>query len=88
MSQLTRKDPDAGKDWRQKEKGMTEDEMVGRPHRRAWVWAKLQEMVKDREAWRAAVPEVTESQTQRSYWTTTTVSTLDRHKVWMKLSKD
>ena len=22
------KDPDAGKDWRQKEKGMTEDEMV------------------------------------------------------------
>ena len=24
------KDPDAGKDWRQKEKGMTEDEMVGR----------------------------------------------------------
>ena len=33
MSQLTRKDPDAGKDWRQKEKGMTEDEMVGRPHR-------------------------------------------------------
>ena len=26
---LTRKDPDAGKDWRQEEKGMTEDEMVG-----------------------------------------------------------
>ena len=25
---LTRKDPDAGKDWRQEEKGMTEDEMV------------------------------------------------------------
>ena len=30
-SQLKRKDPDAGKDWRQ-EKGMTEDEMVGRHH--------------------------------------------------------
>ena len=27
-SQLIRKDPDAGKDWRQKEKGITEDEMV------------------------------------------------------------
>ena len=27
-SQLTGKDPDAGKDWRQEEKGMTEDEMV------------------------------------------------------------
>ena len=26
------KDPDAGKDWRQEEKGMTEDEMVGRDH--------------------------------------------------------
>ena len=26
------KDPDAGKDWRWKEKGMTEDEMVGRHH--------------------------------------------------------
>ena len=27
-SQLIGKDPDAGKDWRQEEKGMTEDEMV------------------------------------------------------------
>ena len=26
------KDSDAGKDWRQEEKGMTEDEMVGRQH--------------------------------------------------------
>ena len=25
---LTGKDPDAGKDWRQREKGMTEDEML------------------------------------------------------------
>ena len=32
-SQLIRKDPDAGKDWRQGEKGMTEDEMVGWHHR-------------------------------------------------------
>ena len=28
-SWLIRKDPDAGKDWRREEKGMTEDEMVG-----------------------------------------------------------
>ena len=27
------KDPDAGKDWRQEKKGMTEDEMVGWHHR-------------------------------------------------------
>ena len=28
-SQINGKDPDAGKDWGQEEKGMTEDEMVG-----------------------------------------------------------
>ena len=32
-SWLIRKDPDAGKDWRQEEKGTTEDEMVGWYHR-------------------------------------------------------
>ena len=32
-SWLIRKDPNAGKDWRQEEKGMTEDEMVGWYHR-------------------------------------------------------
>ena len=32
-SWLTEKDPDAGKDWRQEEKGTTEDEMVGWRHR-------------------------------------------------------
>ena len=30
---LIGKDPDIGKDWRQEEKGMTEDEMVGWNHR-------------------------------------------------------
>ena len=33
------KDPDAEKDWKQEEKGMTEDEMVGwSPTQWAWVW--------------------------------------------------
>ena len=32
-SWLTGKDPDVGKDWRQEEKGMTEDEMVRWHHR-------------------------------------------------------
>ena len=32
-SRLIGKDPDAEKDWRQEEKGMTEDEMVGWHHR-------------------------------------------------------
>jgi len=31
-SWLICKDPDAGKDWRQEEKGTTEDEMVGWHH--------------------------------------------------------
>jgi len=31
-SRLIGKDPDAGKDWKQEEKGATEDEMVGRNH--------------------------------------------------------
>ena len=30
---LIGKDPDGGKDWRQEEKGMTEDEMAGWHHR-------------------------------------------------------
>ena len=33
MSRVVRKDPDAGKDWRQEEKGMTEDKMVRWHHR-------------------------------------------------------
>ena len=32
-SRLIGNDPDAGKDWRQEEKGMTEEEVVGWHHR-------------------------------------------------------
>ena len=39
---------------------------------RAGKESKLREIVKDREAWRAAVHGVTKSQTQLSDWTTTT----------------
>ena len=35
---LIRKNPDAGRDWRQEEKGTTEDENVGWHHRLRWTW--------------------------------------------------
>ena len=39
--------------------------------------SKLQETVKDRDAWRAAVHEITKSQTQLSNWKTTTTYTVE-----------
>ena len=64
-SQLIWKDPDAGTDWGQEEKGTTEDEMAGWHHRLdGHELSELREMVMDREAWRAA-----KSRTQLSNWT-------------------
>ena len=75
-SRVIGKNPDAGKDWGQEEKGVTEDEMVGWNHRLTGYvsLSKLQEIVKDREAWRAEIHGVAKSRTQLSNWTTTTIS--------------
>ena len=68
-SWLIRKDPDAGQDWRW-EKRTTENNMVGGiTDSTDMMLSKLQEIVKDREAWHAAVHGVAGSQTQLSHWT-------------------
>ena len=62
-SWLIWKDFDAGKDWRQKEKGTTEDETVGwHPNLVNMSLSKLRELVMDREAWGAAVRGISKSQ--------------------------
>ena len=58
---LIGKDPDAGKDWRQEEKGTREDEMVGCPPTWwTWVW------VSSRSWWWTGKPDVLQSMASQS----------------------
>ena len=71
QSQVIRKDPNAGNDWRQEEKGTTEDEMVRWRHQFNGHLSKVWEVV-DRGTWRAAVHGVSKKQKRLGEWITTT----------------
>ena len=74
-SQLIGKDPDAGKDWGQEEKGWQKLRWLdGIPDSTAMSLSKLWEIVKDREAPHTAVCGVTKRLTRLSDWITNSSS--------------
>ena len=72
-SHLIRKDPDAGKDWGQKEKRATEDKMIELHRLNGHEFQQTLGDSEEQGSLAAAVHGVTKSWTQLSDWTTTTV---------------
>ena len=82
---LIRKEPDAGKDWRQEEKGMTEDEMFGWHH---WLSGhEFEQALGDGDGLArlvCCVHGAAKSQTQLSYWATGTKQDKQGMTYWYK----
>ena len=73
-NRLTGKDPDAEKDWRQREKRVAEDEMIRWHHQFNWhKFEQTPEIVEDRGAWHAVVHGFAKSRTQLSDLTTISI---------------
>ena len=77
-SQFIGKDPDVGEDCGQKEKGATEDEMVGWHHRLMDMSLSTPwEIMKDRETWRAVAHGLAKIWTPLNNQTTKRVSKIN-----------
>ena len=76
------KDPDAGKDWRWEEKGMTGWDGWWHHWFDGHELSKLWELVMDREAWPAAVHGVAKRQTWLSNWTELNWTRNTERKPW------
>ena len=83
----TGKDPDAGKDWGQEKGWQRMRQLNGVTDTMDMTLSRFQEIVKDWEAWRAAVHGVTKSQTRLSYWTTAVLGQArPEHHPWIRSS--